>query len=83
MENLKTIVDEAVAELEGVISAGQKEQIAKVIEAAAIRGHVEGQHHAIDVCKNFSEAEQDLAHQIAAEITRKKDALVANLSSLR
>ncbi len=83
METLRTIVDEAVEELEGVISKEQTDQVTKVIETAVIRGLLEGQHRAVDVCKNVSEAEQDLAHKIATAIRKKNDALIVNLSSLR
>ena len=83
METLKSIVDEAIAELDGVISDEQSSQVTKVIESAVIRGLLEGQHRAVDVCKNVSEAEQDLAHKIATAIRKKNDAMIVNLSSLR
>ncbi len=83
MEKLKSIVDDAVAELQGVISAEQTEKVAKVIEAAIIRGMLEGQHRAVDACIYHSEAEQDMAHKIATAIRKKNDMLIANLSSLR
>ena len=83
MQQLETIVDEAIAELEGVLSKEQTDQVARVMESAVIRGMLEGQHRAVDVCKNVSEAEQDLAHKIATAIRKKNDALIANLSSLR
>ncbi len=83
MEKLKIIVDDAIGELEGCLSGDQTEKVAKVIEAAVIRGLLEGQHRAVDTCKNYSEAEQDLAHKIATAIRLKNDALIVNLSSLR
>ncbi len=83
MENLKLIVDEAMAELAGLMPAGETERVARVIEAAVIRGAVEGQHRAVAVCHQFAEAEQDLAHKIARAIRQKNEALIANLSSLR
>ena len=83
MEKLKSIVDDAVADLQGVISADQTEKVAKVIEAAIIRGMLEGQHRAVDTCIYHSEAEQDTAHKIATAIRKKNDMLIANLSSLR
>ena len=83
METLKKIVDEAVAELGDVLSKDQTERVAKVIEAAVIQGLLEGQHRAVDTCKDYSEAEQDMAHKIATAIRKKNDALIVNLSSLR
>ena len=83
MDKLKTIVADAMNKLEGTISEDQVEAVAKVVEAAAIRGLLEGQHRAVDVCMAKSEAEQDLAHKIAGSIRRKNDALIVNLSSLR
>jgi hypothetical protein len=83
MERLKAIVDEAMGELEGTLSGDQADKVAKVIEAAIIQGMLEGQHRAIDACNECGEAEQDLAHKVAAAIRRKNDALIVNLSSLR
>ena len=83
MEKLKAIIDDAIGELEGTLSGDQTDKIAKVIEAAVIRGLLEGQHRAIDTCNECGEAEHDIAHKIATAIRQKNDALIANLSSLR
>ncbi len=83
MEKLKAIIDDAIGELEGTLSGDQTDKVAKVIEAAVIRGLLEGQHRAIDACNECGEAEQDIAHKIATAIRQKNDALIANLSSLR
>lgn len=83
MEKLKAIVDEALGELAGTLSADQTDNVVKVIEAAVIRGMLEGQHRAIDACVECGEAEQDIAHKIATAIREKNDLLIANLSSLR
>jgi hypothetical protein len=83
MEKLKAIVVEAMRELEGTLSADQTDQVTKVIEAAVIRGVLEGQHRAVDACHECGEAEQDIAHKIATAIRQKNDTLIVNLSSLR
>lgn len=83
MEKLKAIVDDAIGQLEGTLSADQTDKVAKVIEAAIIRGMLEGQHRAVDACIEISEAEQDTAHKIATAIREKNDLLIVNLSSLR
>ncbi len=83
MEKLKTIIDDAMAEQEGTLFGDQTDKVAKVIEAAVIRGVLEGQHWAVDACNNCGEAEQDIAHKIATAIRQKNDALIVNLSSLR
>ncbi len=90
MEVLKDIVDEALGKLEGLVPADKKDEVAKVIEAAAIRGMLESQHQAVDACKDIGEAEQDIgeaeqdiAHKIATAIRRKNDALIVNLSAMR
>ena len=83
MEKLKAIVDDAIGELEGTLSGDQIEKVAKVIEAAIIRGMLEGQHRAVDACNECAETEQDTAHKIATAIRQKNDALIVNLSSLR
>ncbi len=83
MEKLKSIVNDAIGELEGTLSSDQIDKLAKVIEAAIIRGMLEGQHRAIDACNDCGEAEQDIAHKIATAIRQKNDALIVNLSSLR
>jgi hypothetical protein len=83
MEKLKIIVDEAIKSLDGTLSADQKDEVAKVINAAVIRGMLEGQHRAVDACHNVAETEQDAAHKIATAIRKKNDALIVNLSSMR
>ena len=83
MEKIKAIVDDAMGELEGTLPADQTDKVAKVIEAAIIRGMLEGQHRAVDACNECGEAEQDTAHKIATAIREKNDVLIVNLSSLR
>ncbi|MCK4866715.1 MAG: hypothetical protein KAT39_01590 [Alphaproteobacteria bacterium] len=83
MEKLKTIINDAMGELEGTLSGDQTDKVAKVIESAIIRAMLEGQHRAVDACNECGEAEQDIAHKIATAIRQKNDALIVNLSSLR
>jgi hypothetical protein len=83
MEKLKAIVDDAMGKLEGTISPEKTDEVATVIEAAVIRGMLEGQHRAVDACNECGEAEQDTAHKIATAIREKNDLLIVNLSSLR
>lgn len=83
MERLKTIVDDALSELEGTLNADQTEKVASVLEASIIRGMLEGQHRAVDACRECGDADQDIAHKIATAIRQKNDALIVNLSSLR
>ena len=83
MEMLRGIVDNAIVELEGTLSRDQTDKVSKVIEAAVIRGLLEGQHRAVDACHECLEAEQDIAHKIITAIRRKNDLLIANLSALR
>lgn len=83
MEKLRAIIDDAMGELEGTLSGDQTEKVAKVIEAATIRGMLEGQHRAVDACRECGEAEQEAAHKIATAIRKKNDLLIVNLSSLR
>lgn len=83
MEKLKAIVDAAIGELEGTFSSEQADKVAKVINAAVIRGMLEGQHRAVDACHNCVDAEKDIAHKIATAIRQKNDALIVNLSSMR
>ncbi len=83
MEKLKAIVDEALAKLAGTVPDDQIDKVAKIIEAAVIRGMLEGQHRAVDACNECGSPEKDLAHKIATAIRQKNDALIVNLSSLR
>ena len=83
MEVLKSIVDDAIGKLEGTLSDDQSDKVAKVIEAAVIQGLLDGQHRAVDVCRECDEAEQDIAHKIATAIRNKNDALIVNLSAMR
>jgi hypothetical protein len=79
---MKLIVEGALKDLEGTLTAEQIEKVTEVIRASVVRGLLEGQHQAVDVCHNVSEAEQDLAHKIATEIRLKNDALIVNLSAM-
>lgn len=83
MHRIQHIVDEALGKLKDSLSEDQAEEVAKVIEAAVIRGILEGQHRAVDACNELGDAEQDLAHKIRTAIRQKNDALIANLSAMR
>lgn len=84
MDALKIIAEEAVAKIQDVVGdANHRDAIFDAVEAAVIKGVLEGQNRAVDAAIQCPEADQDLAHKIAAEIRRKNDALIANLSSLR
>ena len=84
---LKAIAEEATQALGAILDAPlrteQSERARRIIEAAVIKGVLEGQHHAVDACLQCTEADQDIAHKIATAIRRESDALIANLSSLR
>ncbi len=83
MEQLKTIVDDALGKLEGTFSAERSDTVAKVIEEAVIRGVLEGQQRAVAACRECTGAERRIADKIADAIRRQNEALIANLSSLR
>lgn len=83
MEQLKDIVDEAMGKLAGTISADRSDETAKVIEAAVIRGVLEGQRQAMAACEACAEAERHVINKIADAIRRQNEVLIANLSSLR
>ncbi|MDH5411939.1 MAG: hypothetical protein OEZ03_03935 [Alphaproteobacteria bacterium] len=83
MERLKSIVDDAMGELEASLPADQVGKVARVIEAAVIRGMLEGQHRAVDACREIGAEEQDIAHKVATAIREKNDVLIVNLTSLR
>lgn len=83
MEQLKTIVDEAMGKLAGTFSADQTDKVASVVEAAIIRGVLEGQRRAVAACNECSEADRHVAHKIADAIRQQNEVLIANLSSLR
>jgi len=83
MEKLQALVEEAMGQLEGTLSGDQADEVAKVIEAAIIRGVLEGQHRAVDTCNECDDVEQGAANKIASAIREKNDLLIVNLSSLR
>ena len=83
MDSLRNIVEEAIGDLPDTLSADHTERVSKVIENAVIRGMLEGQHRAVDACREVGEADRDTAHKIATAIRRKNDLLITNLSSLR
>ena len=86
-DNLRTIAHEATQGINdllgGQLSEDQSAKIDEIVEAAVIRALLEGQHRAVDAALQYPEADQDLAHKIAAEIRRKNDLLIVNLTSLR
>lgn len=83
MEQLKDIVDGAMGKLAESISADRSDEVAKVIEAAVIRGVLEGQRRAMAACEACTDTERHVASKIADAIRRQNEALIANLSSLR
>ena len=84
MDALKIIAQEAVTKIQGMVGdTTHHDAIFDAVEAAVIKGMLEGQHRAVDAAIQCPEADEDLAHKIATEIRRKNDALIANLSSLR
>lgn len=86
-DNLRKIAHEATQGINdllgGQLSDDQSAKIDKIVEAAVIQALLEGQHRAVDAALQYPEADQDLAHKIAAEIRRKNDLLIVNLTSLR
>ena len=50
MQNLKQIVDTAVIELEKIVPNDQTAAVTKIIDSAVMKGMLEGQHRAVDVC---------------------------------
>ncbi len=87
MQKLKKIADEAMESINVLLASPlegkQAEQAARIIEDAVIKAVLEGQHRAVDACKECPDADQDEAHKIATAIRQKNDALIVNLSSLR
>jgi cell division GTPase FtsZ len=83
LDTLSGIVEDALADLKGVITDDQLAKVSKVIEATAIRGILEGQHRAVDACIGMGDGEGDIRSRVVAEIRRKNDLLIANLSSMR
>lgn len=83
MEKLKSIVDDAMGELGAGLPADQAGKVARVIEAAVIRGMLEGQHRAVDACREVGASDRDIAHKVASAIREKNDVLIVNLTSLR
>lgn len=87
MERLREISEEATKAIDDLLTTHlteeQSAKVEKIIERTVVKALLEGQHRAVDAALQCPEADQDLAHKIAAEIRRKNDALIANLSSLR
>ena len=87
MERLREISEEATKAIDDLLTTHlteeQSAKVEKIIERTVVKALLEGQHRAVDAALQCPEADQDLAHKIAAAIRRKNDALIANLSSLR
>ena len=86
-DRLRTISHEATRGINdllgGQLTDDQSAKIDKIVEAAVIKGLLEGQHRAVDAALRCPEADQDMAHKIANEIRRQNDLLITNLTSLR
>ncbi len=87
MKKLKAIAEEAANDINALLtqplSDEQSAKVVDVIERTVVRALLEGQHRAVDAALQCPEADQDMAHKIAAAIRRKNDVLIANLSALR
>ena len=87
MERLREISEEATKAIDELLTdhltEGQAGKVEKIIERTVVKALLEGQHRAVDAALQCPEADQDMAHKIAAAIRRRNDALIANLSSLR
>ncbi len=87
MERLRMIADEATkginAVLNSPLSDKQVVEVRDIVEAAVVKALLEGQHRAVDAALQCPEADQDMAHKFAAEIRKKNDLLIVNLSSMR
>lgn len=57
--------------------------ISGIVEKALLAVLHESQEHCVEVVNICCSPDQDLAHKIAAELSLKQRALIANLSSLR
>ena len=87
MERLREISEEATKAIDDLLTTHLTEEqagkVEQIIERTVVKALLEGQHRAVDAALQCPEADQDMAHKIAAAIRRKNDALIANLSSLR
>ena len=89
MNKIREYADTAAQEIYDALGASpsddQAKQTLNIIERAVIKAVLDVRSQCVDVANGFAGggADQDKAHQIAEEIRRANNALIANLSSLR
>ena len=85
--SLKTLADDAVAQiskaLPGQISEAETEVVSKIVEHALIKAVNQASEHCTSAAVVCCGPEADLAHKIAEEVDRAQYALIANLVSMR
>ena len=65
------------------LSDAEKEQISRIIGKALVKTVKKTTHNQVETAVNCCGPEQDLAHQLAEEMHRKKNLLISNLMALR
>ena len=77
----------AVSEIEGIagvrLSSEQRNAVDRIIEDLVIEAMRECEASYGHAARNCCSGDQDMAHKIADEIRRARQALIANLSALR
>lgn len=84
---LKKKAQKAVSDIEEIVGAefspGQKDAIDKVIEDLVIEAMRECEASYGHAARHVCSEDEDMAHKIVREVEQAREALIANLSSLR
>lgn len=84
---IQEITDSTLAEvssaLEGKLSQNEIDSIAKVIEKGILESAVRMSDNCHRMTMRHSGPDADIAHKISEDISRRREALLANLSGLR
>ena len=65
------------------LSDAEREEVSRIVGRLLVKTVKKTTHNQVETARNCCGPEQDLAHHIAEEMHRKKNALIANLMALR
>ena len=65
------------------LSDAEREEISRIVGRLLVKTVKKTTHNQVETARNCCGPEQDLAHQLAEEMHRKKNMLIANLMAMR
>ncbi len=65
------------------LSDADREEVERIVSRLLVKTVKKTTHNQVETARNCCGPEQDLAHQLAEEMHRKKNLLISNLMSMR